>query len=77
MPFSCIYSFSILLRVAETRLTVTPRFYYADERNADGSPALGNIDGPAHGEFFASLSEHAEQGPWQQTFVKGAGYKKF
>ncbi|KAH6884484.1 hypothetical protein B0T10DRAFT_539882 [Thelonectria olida] len=53
------------------------KFYYADERKADGSPAYGAIDGPAHAEFYTHLAETAEQGPWQQTFVKGSGYKKF
>ncbi|CAJ2501382.1 Uu.00g042350.m01.CDS01 [Anthostomella pinea] len=53
------------------------KFYYADERNADGSPAFMAIDGPAHGEFYTELAEGTAQGPWQQTFVKGVGYKKF
>jgi hypothetical protein len=53
------------------------RFYYADERKADGSPAFSAIDGPAHGEFYTQLAEGASQGPWQQTFVKGQGYTKF
>ncbi|KAH7356985.1 hypothetical protein BKA65DRAFT_580230 [Rhexocercosporidium sp. MPI-PUGE-AT-0058] len=53
------------------------KFYYADERNEYGSPAYGEIDGPAHGAFYTQLAEAYEQGPWQQTFVKGAGYKKF
>ncbi|KAK9772816.1 putative Fungal-specific transcription factor domain-containing protein [Seiridium cardinale] len=46
------------------------KFYYADERNADGSPAYSKVDGPAHGKFYTELAEGAEQGPWQQTFVK-------
>ncbi|KAM0212579.1 hypothetical protein ACHAQD_009744 [Fusarium lateritium] len=53
------------------------KFYYADERKADGSPAFSAIDGPAHGEFYTQLAEGASQGPWQQTFVKGQGYAKF
>lgn len=53
------------------------RFYYADERNTDGSPAYAKIDGEAHGGFYSALAEHKTQGPWQQTFVKGAGYQKF
>ncbi|KAM0342027.1 hypothetical protein ACHAPU_009755 [Fusarium lateritium] len=53
------------------------KFYYADERKADGSPAFSAIDGPAHGEFYTQLAEDASQGPWQQTFVKGQGYAKF
>ncbi|KAF7561918.1 hypothetical protein G7046_g2229 [Stylonectria norvegica] len=53
------------------------KFYYADERNLDGSPAYGKINGPAHGEFYTALAEGTSQGPWQQTFVKGVGYKNF
>lgn len=53
------------------------RFYYADERTAEGTPAMQNVDGPAHAELFFQLAESPEQGPWQQTFVKGQGYKKF
>jgi len=53
------------------------KFYYADERNDDGSPAYGKVDGPAHGEHYLHLSEGESQGPWQQTFVKGVGYKSF
>ncbi|KAM5373885.1 hypothetical protein ACJZ2D_006714 [Fusarium nematophilum] len=53
------------------------KFYYADERNADGSPAYQAIDGPAHGKFYTELAGGSSQGPWQQTFVKGVGYKKF
>ncbi|KAJ6257752.1 3-beta-hydroxysteroid dehydrogenase [Drechslerella dactyloides] len=53
------------------------KFYYADERTADGGPAYSAIDGPAHGKLYAELAEGTEQGPWQQTFVKGVGYKQF
>src|SRR4051794_16950715 len=53
------------------------RFYYADERNADGTPAYSKISGEAHGKFYAELAEHKSQGPWQQTFVKDVGYKHF
>ncbi|KAL8990686.1 MAG: hypothetical protein Q9169_008062 [Polycauliona sp. 2 TL-2023] len=53
------------------------KFYYADERKEDGSPAGQNIDGKAHADLYVHLSEGKEQGPWQQTFVKGLGYKKF
>ncbi|TVY51739.1 hypothetical protein LCER1_G008053 [Lachnellula cervina] len=53
------------------------KFYYADERNADGSPAYHHIDGEAHGKFYVELAEEKGQGAWQQTFVKGEGYKKF
>lgn len=53
------------------------RFYYADERKADGTPAYSKISGEAHGKFYADLAEHKSQGPWQQTFVKDVGYKHF
>ena len=53
------------------------RFYYADERKPNGSAAFKDIDGKAHGEFYAQLAEAKAQGPWQQTFVNGVGYKQF
>ena len=53
------------------------RFYYADERRADGDAVYSTIDGEAHGKHYLQLAEDKEQGPWQQTFVKGIGYKKF
>ncbi|KAJ9134283.1 short-chain dehydrogenases protein [Pleurostoma richardsiae] len=52
------------------------KFYYADERKADGSAAFA-VDGPAHGKFYTQLAEGTSQGPWHQTFVKGVGYSKF
>ena len=53
------------------------RFYYGDERKADGAAAFRDIDGEAHGKIYLELAEGEEQGPWQQTFVKGVGYKHF
>lgn len=53
------------------------RFYYADERKEDGSAAFMDINGEAHGKFYAELAESKSQGPWQQTFVKDLGYKSF
>ncbi|KAJ5516053.1 hypothetical protein N7527_007613 [Penicillium freii] len=53
------------------------KFYYADERKADGAPAYSELNGEAHGRFYAELAEHKVQGPWQQTFVKDIGYKHF
>jgi hypothetical protein len=52
------------------------RFYYADERKADGKPA-GGVDGPAHADYYLKLVEDKEQGAWHSTFVKGAGYVQF
>jgi hypothetical protein len=52
------------------------RFYYGDERKADGS-AKFVVDGEAHGKLYLELAEGESQGPWQQTFVKDVGYKQF
>ncbi|KAJ4302974.1 hypothetical protein N0V90_001865 [Kalmusia sp. IMI 367209] len=52
------------------------RFFYADERKADGT-ADGEIDGPYHGEFYAHLASHEGNVPWQATFVKDKGYVYF
>ena len=35
------------------------------------------LDGDAHGEFYAELAAHASDIPWHATFVKGKGYTKF
>ena len=53
------------------------RFYYADQRKADGKAVYSAIDGDAHAELFLELAEGKLQGPWQQTFVSGTGYKDF
>ncbi|KAJ5144743.1 hypothetical protein N7448_002135 [Penicillium atrosanguineum] len=53
------------------------KFYYADERRADGTHVANEISGEAHGKFYLELAESTSQGPWQQTFVKDVGYKKF
>ncbi|KAH7131453.1 putative short-chain dehydrogenase [Dactylonectria estremocensis] len=52
------------------------KFYYADQRKPDGSPIF-NVDGEAHADFYVGLAEGKSQGPWQQAFVKGEGYKVF
>jgi len=52
------------------------RFYYADERKADGSPKY-RVDGDAHADLYCELSEEKAQLPWMHTFVKGEGYKDF
>ncbi|KAF4978074.1 hypothetical protein FZEAL_5500 [Fusarium zealandicum] len=51
------------------------KFYYADERQADGSPSYSGIDGPAHAEFYTQLAEGDSQGPWQQTEGAARGRK--
>lgn len=53
------------------------RFYYADERKPDGNAVYNAIDGEAHAMHYVELAEGKTQGPWQQTFVKGVGYKSF
>ncbi|KAI4160575.1 MAG: hypothetical protein LQ342_005596 [Letrouitia transgressa] len=53
------------------------KFYYGDERKADGSPPYSDLSGEAHAEFYLQLAEGKSQGPWQQTFVKNIGYKQF
>ncbi|KAJ6160715.1 hypothetical protein N7470_004111 [Penicillium chermesinum] len=67
-----------IIRAAATAYSIKGfKFYYADERKADGTPAYSAVDGDAHGDFYAGLAGHKTQGPWQQTFVKGIGYKQF
>ncbi|KAK5165785.1 uncharacterized protein LTR77_008708 [Saxophila tyrrhenica] len=53
------------------------RFYFADERKADGSAAFRDISGPNHAEHYLSLAKSTENQPWWQTFVGGQGYKHF
>lgn len=52
------------------------RFYYADERKANGT-AKYMVDGDAHAKLFQGLAEEETQGSWHQTFVMGKGYQKF
>lgn len=53
------------------------RFYYGDQRKADGAAVYSAIDGDAHAKLYLELAEGKTQGPWQQTFVAGTGYKDF
>ena len=53
------------------------RFYYGDQRMADGAAVYNAIDGDAHAKLYLELAEGKVQGPWQQTFVPGMGYKDF
>ncbi|KAH6676216.1 hypothetical protein B0J14DRAFT_477325 [Halenospora varia] len=53
------------------------RFFYADERHGDGKSKGMDIDGAAHGEFYAQLANHEENVPWHATFVKDKGYVQF
>ncbi|KAF2472601.1 putative short-chain dehydrogenase [Lindgomyces ingoldianus] len=52
------------------------KFYYVDERQADGSPTIP-VGGPAAGKLYVELAEGKEQGPWDYTFVDGQGYVEF
>ena len=52
-------------------------WYFADERFGDGTPKMAAIDGEAHGDYYWDLVNQEKQGPWNHTFVKGKGYKKF
>ena len=58
-------------------LTVVSRFYYADQRKADGAPIGTAISGSAHADFYYELAQRKEQGPWDATFVEGKGYVDF
>ncbi|KAK2029313.1 short-chain dehydrogenase/reductase SDR [Colletotrichum zoysiae] len=52
------------------------RFFYADERKADGS-SIGNVpDANSNGKFYMELAEGAKDLPSTVTFVDGK-YKKF
>ena len=42
----------------------------------DGSAAF-KVDGEAHAKLYLELAEGETQRAWQQTFVKGVGYKFF
>ena len=52
------------------------RWYYGDERRADGAPIF-KVNGDAHAKLYWELAEAKTQGPWMQTFVKDVGYKNF
>ncbi|KAF3932581.1 hypothetical protein ABW20_dc0106827 [Dactylellina cionopaga] len=53
------------------------RFFYADERNKDGSIKGMALDGDAHAEFYIQLAKQDDHVPWHATFVKDQGYVKF
>ncbi|KAJ5901769.1 Short-chain dehydrogenase/reductase SDR [Penicillium taxi] len=60
-----------------TNIVARIRFFYADERNVDGSSKSLAVDGDAHAEFYAQLATGDNDIPWHATFVKGQGYTKF
>lgn len=53
------------------------KFYYGDQRKADGAAVYDDVDGDAHAKLYLELAEGKVQGPWQQTFVSGEGYRDF
>ncbi|KAI1640670.1 putative short chain type dehydrogenase [Biscogniauxia mediterranea] len=53
------------------------KFYYGDERHADGSNMSSDLSGKAHADLYLELAKDPAQRPWQQTFVAGKGYVKF
>ncbi len=54
------------------------RFFWVDERNADGTPMFTDLGGQAHAEIFLSLHDRtAGDVPWQITFVAGKGFVEF
>lgn len=36
-----------------------------------------DLSGEGHAKHYIELAESEKQGPWQQTFVTGEGYKRF
>ncbi|KAI8957078.1 NAD(P)-binding protein [Daldinia sp. FL1419] len=53
------------------------KFYYLDERHADGTYVTKDLSGAGHAEEFLKLVNDSKQGPWDYTFVSGKGYAKF
>lgn len=58
-------------------LTWIDRFFYADERTAEGKLKGQGLSGPAHADFYAALAKHDAEVPWHATFVEGTGYVPF
>ncbi|MCJ1403543.1 hypothetical protein MMC11_006766 [Xylographa trunciseda] len=66
-----------LMETAAAAYGAQYQFYYADERLPSGGPVMWDISGEAHAEYYFELATARAQGPWDATFVKGVGYKKF
>ena len=45
------------------------RFYFTDQRNADGSPAREAMDPEARAALYVKLAADSQQRPWHYTFV--------
>lgn len=54
-----------------------PRFYYVDERDADGSPMFEGTMAEVHAQAFLGLAEGWRGVPWVATPVEGKGYVEF
>ena len=52
-------------------------WYLADQRFDNGASVMAHISGEAHSDYYWDLVNQKTQGPWNSTFVKGKGYKKF
>ena len=66
-----------LIETAANALKDKSHWYFADERLPTGKPVMRALDGEAHGDAYYDLAMGKEQGPWNYTFVKGKGYRKF
>jgi hypothetical protein len=53
------------------------RFYFMDERFADGKPVMAAVSGEGAAERMLALALEPEQKEWYHTFVKGKGYVDF
>ncbi|OTB10665.1 hypothetical protein K445DRAFT_322789 [Daldinia sp. EC12] len=53
------------------------KFYYLDERHADGTYVTSDISGTGHAEEFLKLAKDSKQAPWNYIFVSGKGYTQF
>lgn len=53
-------------------------WYYGNEMTAEGQSVMSKISGEAHAERYWALANNGgKQEPWNDTFVKGEGYKDF
>jgi hypothetical protein len=53
------------------------RFYYVDERTADGDGMFKGVTGDAPADYFLHLTTVEPEAPVLQTFVAGRGYVEF
>jgi hypothetical protein len=65
-------------RLCFLQLLTFIRFFYGDERTAEGGPVGNKISGDGHADFYLKLAtEENADIPWDATFVKDKGYVKF